>query len=149
MISEKVGYAGTFTVIDKNGETVIHNRIMDTVLDQLSKVLQGDTPDLEIEYLAIGTGSTAVTDADTTLDTEIFRTAYTTRTVGATGVINHLFVIQDSEAIAQWKEIGIFGGSTATSSADTGTLISRVLFSKDKLAGEEIQIQRSDSIRRV
>lgn len=149
MIKETIGHGGVFEIVDRNGKHVVHNKIMDTVLDQLSRVLQNDTPDLEIKYLAIGTGDSPTVGNETQLGAEIFRTLYQTRTNPSTGVITHTFIVTDSEAIALWKEIGIFGGSTATITANTGTLISRVLFTKDKLAGEEVQIQRTDNVRRV
>ena len=122
---------------------------MDTVLDQLVDTLKGSSSDLEIEYLALGTGNTPITDTDTTLDTEIFRTAYTTRDDAAgTGVLKHTFIVLDSEAVATIEEIGIFGGSTATATADTGTLISRILWNKVKTNQEEIQFVRTDTIGR-
>jgi hypothetical protein len=153
--NEKLGWCGKFEIIVKNKETgeiteeIKFNRVMDNVLDKLVKTLQGDAPDLEIEYLALGTGNTAITDSDTTLDTEIFRTPYTLRdaTLG-TGIMEHTFVVLDTEAVATIEEIGIFGGSTATASADTGTLISRILWHKVKSNSEEIQFIRTDTIGR-
>ena len=139
-------------VIDKNTQTettdTVKNRIMNNTLDELLKVLQGSATNLQIKYLALGTGSTAVTDSDTTLDTEIFRTPVTTSTKTGTGQLTTLFVVLDSEAVASITEIGIFGGSSATSSANSGTLISRILWSRNKTASEEIQFTRIDTIGR-
>jgi len=151
---EKIGWHGQFKILTKNKitgeikEETKFNRVMNEVLDQLSKVLQGDTPDLEIQYLALGTGNTAITDSDTTLDNEIFRTPYTLRSVTGLGILEHTFIVLDTEAVGSIKEIGIFGGSTATASADTGTLISRILWTKEKTNAEEIQFTRIDSVGR-
>jgi hypothetical protein len=126
----------------------IKNRIMDTVLEQLVACYKGNAADVEIKYLALGTDSTAVTDSDTTLGAEIFRTPISTQTDVDTGEILTEFIVLDTEAVAQIEEIGIFGGATANASADTGTLISRILWSKNKTNSEEITFRRTDIIER-
>lgn len=147
---DKCGIQGKFEIFI-NGELVetIHNRVMNTVLDQFVEAYQGNSVDLEIAYLALGTGNTAITDTDTTLDTEIFRTPITDQIKTATGEIKTDFVVLDTEAIGSIEEIGIFGGSTATASADTGTLISRILWTKVKTNSEEINFRRTDKVVRA
>lgn len=146
---EKIGIVGGYDIIiNKKYYETVKNRLMDTVLTQMIGLYKGDTADLEIFYLALGTGDTAVTDTDTTLDTEIFRTPITTQTDVATGEILTSFSVLDTEAVATIKEIGIFGGSTATASANTGTLISRILWTKVKTNSEEIEFRRTDKISR-
>ena len=100
MINEKIGWAGKWfiRVIDKNTreileETEIHNRIMNAALDEMAKVLLGQSTDLEIKYMALGTGNTAITDTDTTLDTEIFRTADQSLSSTGTGQVTSLFIV--------------------------------------------------------
>ena len=124
------------------------NRVMNEVLNQLRDVLKGESADLEIKYLALGTSNTAITDTDTQLGAEIFRTQFIAREDISTGRVRHTFIVLDSEAVGQIEEIGIFGGSTATASANTGTLISRVLWNKEKTNQEEIQFIRTDTIGR-
>lgn len=140
-------------VIDKNTkevleETEIKNRIMNTALDELLKVLQGQTTDLEIKYMALGTSNTAVTNSQTQLGSEIFRTGISSQTKTDTGELTTVFIVLDIEAVAQIEEIGIFGGSTATGTVNTGTLISRILWSRDKTNSEEIQFTRIDRMVR-
>ena len=155
MIEEQAGWVGKWAikVIDSKTrkvkeETVIKNRLMNTALDEMAKVLLGQSTDMEIKYLALGTGSTAITDTDTTLATEIFRTADQSLTDTGTGEVTSLFIVLDSEAVAAIEEIGVFGGTTATASADSGTLISRILWSRNKTNSEEIQFTRVDTIGR-
>ena len=155
MISEESNWVGKWAirVIDSETrkikeETVVKNRLMNAALDEMIKVLQGQSTDMEIKYLALGTGNTAITDTDTTLDTEIFRTADQSLTKTDTGELTSLFIVLDSEAVAAIEEIGVFGGTTATATADTGTLISRILWSRNKTATEEIQFTRIDTIGR-
>jgi len=149
MINE-FGWQGLIEIL-VNGkfDAIIYNRVMDEALDQLAKSLMGIAPDIEIKYLAVGTSNTAVTNTQTQLVAEIFRTPITvpaSRT--SVGVIQNEFVVLDSEAVAQIEEIGIFGGSTATAVADTGILISRVLWSKNKSNSEEISFKRIDKVVR-
>jgi len=152
---EEMGWQGTWNikVVDKITRNIlreenIKNRVMNTALDELIKVLNGETTDLEISYMALGTGSTAVTNTDTKLATEIFRTPLTEKTVSGTGQLTTTFIVLDVEAVSQIEEIGIFGGSTATGTVDAGTLISRILWSHTKTNSEEIQFTRIDKIVR-
>jgi hypothetical protein len=129
-------------------EKTIKNRVMNTVLETQVDVLQGVSPDLEIKYLALGTSDTPVTNSDTALGNEIFRTQYVDRTKPYFNESRHKFIILDNEAVDQIEEIGIFGGSGATSTPNSGTLISRVLWSRDKTGSEEITIIRIDKVER-
>jgi hypothetical protein len=150
MTNNYLGYYQIKVVKDGKvvSDEVVKNRIMDTVLSQLIGAMKASAPDLEIKYLALGDSSTAVTDTDTQLGNEVFRTAYATRTDGVTGELKHNFVVLDNEAVGTINEIGIFGGSTATSTANSGTLISRILWSRTKTPSEEIQFIRTDKIAR-
>lgn len=151
---DKIGWQGIWNIQIKNKdtgqieETQIKNRVMNAALDELLKVLQGNTTDLEVAYLALGTSNTAVTDTQTQLGTEIFRTQLQSSSKTGTGELTSLFIVLDSEAVGQIEEIGIFGGSSASASANSGTLISRILWSRNKTASEEIQFTRIDRIVR-
>lgn len=153
-MKEKVSWSGTFEIEVRDTETgeirtkIIHNKVMDTVLSQLVSTLQGNNPNLEIKYLALGTSNAAVTTSDTELGAEIFRTPVSAQTVSAVGELTTDFTVLDAEAVGNIQEIGIFGGSTATATANTGTLISRVLWSKIKTNSEELSFKRIDKIGR-
>lgn len=152
MINDNLHFGFYEIKVIQNGviveEKTVKNRVMDTVLTQLISSFKGNSPDLEIEYLALGTDDTPVTDSDTQLGAEFFRTPYVTRLDGLTGEVKHVFVATESEAVGSIKEIGIFGGSTASATANTGTLISRILWTRVKTASEEIQFTRTDRIVR-
>jgi hypothetical protein len=128
--------------------TEVNNRIMDAVLDELVKILQGEATDLKIEYMALGTSNVAIANNQTQLGAEIFRTTPVQFDSLTTGTLTTKFIVLDSEAVGQIEEIGIFGGSTATGTANTGTLISRILWSRNKTANEEIQFTRTDRMVR-
>ena len=154
-VVEKDGWFGEFVIqiYDKNTgelkEKRIKNRVMDTALNQLAETLLGNATDLEIKYLALGTDDTPITDADTQLGAEIFRTPPSVASVRtAVGQIETEFIVLDNEAVATIEEIGIFVGSTAGAGADTGTLLSRILWKKIKTDSEEITFKRIDKIVR-
>lgn len=154
MIKEKEKHSGKFIIKVKNKDGTIQeftefNRIMDSILNSLVNVFDGITPDLQIKYLAIGTGTTAITDTDTQLDTEIFRTQFLTSNLTGTGEFTTTYTILDSEAVATWEEIGIFAGSGATAAANSGTLVSRILFNFTKTSLQEVDVTRVDTISRA
>ena len=154
MINEKTLWDGTFEIRIKDKRTgeikteKVHNRLMNASLQELVKPLTGVAANLEIKYLALGTGSTAVTDNDAALATEIFRVADTSLSANATGQVTSEFVVLDSEATGNITEIGIFGGSSATLTANVGILISRILWTHTKTSSEEITFRRIDTLTR-
>lgn len=78
-----------------------------------------------ITYGAVGTGSTAATVSDTTLATELNRNQAYYSIAGYTATFSTFF--GTSEAIGTITEVGFFGGNSATSVADTGSLFNRVV----------------------
>lgn len=145
----KFGVQGNFEIfVNGKFDTKINNRVMNEVLDQMAELYQGNAADLEIKYLALGTGNTAVTNTDAVLDNEIFRTPIVSQTKVGTGEVLTEFIVLDTEAVGNIEEIGIFGGAAASASADTGTLISRVLWPKIKSNSEEITFRRIDKVVR-
>ena len=123
---------------------VIKNRITNVALNKFVNILNGTDPDMEIKYCAVGTDNTAINDNDTTLGNEIFRTQDLSSSQTATGEFTSTFAILDAEAVGTWAELGIFCGSTATATADTGTMLSRVLFNFEKTSLVEVDITRVD-----
>ena len=150
MINEEVGAGGNFKIyVNGKLDADINNRLMNTVLDKIVNCYLGTAPDLQIKYLALGTGNTAITNTDTTLDTEIFRTPVTTQSNTGTGVVQTEFIVLDSEAVGNLEEVAIFGGASATAAADSGILLSRILWSKVKTNSEELNIVRTETISRA
>jgi len=155
MTNSIAGWIGDFEIKCRNKDTeeitrdLIKNRITNAALNQIAEVLTGVAPDMQIKWLALGTGSTPPSDTDTQLVSEIFRAqpvANPTRT--GTGQVECEFVILDSEAVGHIREVGIFGGSGATDQPNTGVLISRILWNKEKTNSEEITVKRLDRVVR-
>lgn len=145
MINEK--WSGKYVIQTKDGIEVINNKVMDSALNGLVKALSGDS-NIQIKYLALGTSSAAITNTDTKLGNEIFRTPISNQELSGTGELTTDFIVLDSEAVGSIREMGIFGGSAATSTKDSGVLISRILWSREKTNSEEINIKRIDRIGR-
>lgn len=108
--------------------------------------LQGAITDSKIKYVALGTSSTTPAAGDAQLGAEAFRKAVTkfTYTAGASNFTTTVY-IAPSEANIAIAEIGWFAGSSATSSANTGTLVAHVLYSHTHTNLESIQIDRTDT----
>ncbi len=96
-----------------------------------------------VKYVALGTGSTTPALGDTKLVNEVFRKAVTSYTNGATGeLFINMYLAPGDSVGTDIEEVGFFGGATATSSANSGVLIARGLFSHNpKTNLESIQFQ--------
>ena len=154
-MEEKNGWSGSFDIYVKSidseefiHEKTIKNTIVDNGLNFLRDALRGIVSDAEIKYIAVGTSSVSVTTSDTQLGSEFFRKPVYSKSVTGTGALQTIAILDDSEAIAQIEEIGVFAGSTASTSSNSGIMISRVLYSRNKTNLESIQIQRTDTIAR-
>lgn len=91
----------------------------------LARLLAGDTTySGEINYGALGSASTAISDTDTTLDTEVARkgVANVTRTDDSVTID---FYFSKADTNGTYEEFGTF--IDGTSSADTGQMYNRVL----------------------
>jgi hypothetical protein len=149
MIKETSGWAGIFKVSINGGEEeMIKNRITNAALNELMKILQGQAANMEIKFLALGTSANPIVDTDTKLGNEIHRVQFDTKEITATGQLTSIASAEAGEAVGIIEEIGIFGGPGATDAPNSGMLISRVLWHREKTSLEEIQFTRIDTITR-
>lgn len=107
--------------------------------------LYGDVTDFQIKYTGVGDVNTAPALTDWKLGNETFRKAVTSRSKPAAGQCKTVQYIAPAEAVGWIKEIGWFAGATAGGGVNTGTLVARVLYSRNKTALESIQIERTDT----
>jgi len=97
----------------------------------------------KVFYIALGDDATAVSTSHTKLINERFRKAITTYATGATGIITAQIYVEPTEAVGiTVREVGVFVGSTASSAANTGIMLARMLYSPEhtKLGTENMVI---------
>lgn len=141
---------------DKNGkelwrEEIKPNLITDAGLNMIRDMLMGSVTDGEIKYVALGNDATAPAEAQTQLVAEQFRKQVTFQAAdGATaGKLYTELYIADTEANGfKTGEIGWFAGAAAAGTANTGIMIARVLYSRQKTNLESWTIRRTDTIAR-
>lgn len=142
------GWLGQYEIFVGDERFLINNLITDAGLNMVRNALNGELTSTEIRYLAVGTSATTVSTTQTQLGAEIFRTPFISSSKPDTGQLEKTAVILETEAVANIREIGIFAGSTATTTSNSGIMISRVLYSRNKTNLESIQIVRRDTIQR-
>lgn len=128
-----------------------HNLITDVGLNLIRDGLKGDATDMEIKYVALGNDSTAPAAGQTTLVAEQFRKVVTSQNVDpiTAGILYTELYVADTEANTfKTEEIGWFAGSTASATKDTGKMIARILYSRQKASTESWTIRRTDTISR-
>lgn len=147
-MEDKKGWLGQYEISVGDERFIINNLITDAGLDMVRNAFNGELTSTEIRYLAVGTSATTPSTTQTQLVAEIFRTPFIASTKPATGQLEKTAVILETEAVANIREIGIFAGSTATTTSNSGIMVSRVLYSRNKTNLESIQIVRRDTIQR-
>lgn len=92
----------------------------------------------KITYVALGNGTTAPTAGDTQLASETFRKAVTSYTNGGTGELLVSMYLGPSDLVGgDIEEVGFFGGSSATTTPNSGILLARGLWSHPSKSNSE------------
>lgn len=94
-------------------------------------------------YFAIGTGNSTPTASQTKLDAEAFRKAVTSFTNGASvgELLANGYLAPTDTVGTVIAEVGLFAGNSATTSANSGKMIGRALYSHTKSSTESITLQ--------
>ncbi len=125
-------------------ELVVHNLVVLAARAEMAKRLIGTQAYTgTINYGAIGTGSTAVADSDTVLDTEDARVMIATKTQ-TNDEVSLDFYFNKASANGTFEEFGLFIDGTGT--ADTGLMFNRALtggWVKSSLEAMTVSIQIS------
>ena len=128
-----------------------HNLIADAGLNMFRDALKGDVTDMQIKYVALGNDATAPANSNVQLAAEQFRKVVTSANVDpvTAGKLYTELYVADTEANAfKCEEIGWFAGVGATATVDTGILIARILYSRQKASTESWTCRRTDQISR-
>lgn len=149
-MQEKMGLKGHWTIeIRDKGKMVkrldFDNQLTNLYRNSVLNQLYGNTFDsLEIKYLGIGTGDAPASATDTQLGTEVFRVIPTSQTI-VDNYVQTIWVIPTQIGNFTYKEIGVFCGN-ATTTLNSGTMISRVNVDIEKTSSMEITFIRRDYV---
>jgi len=127
----------------------IHLKNLLTTVSQTARVQQllgtyaGGADALEIKYFAFGDDATAPSVSDVTLGNELFRKQITSISASG-GNVQSIVNLGSAEANFGIREIGVFCGSLATATADSGTLLARVAVNINKNSNITMNIVRTD-----
>ena len=141
------------TALDANTGRVVWRKELKNLLTQISQTVRqqqllgtytGPLNQLQIQYFAFGTGTTAPAVTDTQLGNEQFRKQVTQISAQGTGNVYSVLSLGAQEANFTITEIGVFCGPTATSSANTGVLLSRVAVNIVKNSNLVLNVARTD-----
>lgn len=119
-------------------EQLVHNLFVTTGKNSIADRLRGATNKGEITYCALGTGTNAPAEANTTLQTEIIRKLISVRSATNNAALFEVF-FNKTEANAALKEAGLFGDA-ATATADSGTLFARTAIDRTKTDTQTLTI---------
>lgn len=137
-----IKHKGIYEIKCANQKKVVFNKITNVALETIAKVLKGNS-NLEIKYLAFGTGTKQPTSTDSKLQNEIGRIPIGAQAQMGSKIVSN-FLISDSQYDGTGiNEFGIFCGN-ATSVKDSGILLSRILAPITKVSGADILIERTD-----
>ena len=120
-------------------------KINQSIRDQmLMGTYTGAKTAVNIKYFAFGTGTTNPTENDTQLVAEMYRKQVTQKTNPSAGNVRSICSLGANEANFFIQEIGVFAGDSASDTPDSGTLVSRALFSYNKNSNIILNIVRDD-----
>jgi len=92
----------------------------------------------KVTYLALGSGTTAPSISDTQLVAETFRKAVTSYSTGSNGEILISMFLGPSDLVGgDIEEVGVYAGSSATNTPNSGILVARGLWSHPSKSGSE------------
>jgi hypothetical protein len=115
-------------------ENVFCNPGRYSILDRMAGLNEG-----HLLYLALGNGTAEPSITDTKLANETFRKLITTKARDGLFVRTSTYLATD-EANGTHTEIGLFGGSNATSTKDSGALFTHASINISKASNESLTI---------
>lgn len=154
-MNDAIGYHGRYAITARDASTGALLRVwhLDNQLTAISQEVRAQmllgtytgAPDaLAIKYIAFGTNATPATPQDTRLGVEVLRKQVTQLTRLDTATVQSIVSLAASEGNMNIREVGVFCGPNATGSANTGTLLSRVVVDITKNSNMVLNVVRSD-----
>jgi hypothetical protein len=130
MINETIKARGlvAFTLVDENGNTKesgTHNLVVDAGLAFIASRMKDATAAV-MSHMAVGTGTTAASDAQTALVTEAARVALTSTTIVTTTVTNDS--VQYVATFNPGTGTGALAEAAVLNAASGGSMLARTVF---------------------
>ena len=157
-IKAKRGWQGKVKIIACNldgsvkdvTEIDLVNKINDLDLNMMRDALKGTVTDLKLKYMGWGNDSTPPAAGDTKLLDEFGRKLVTLQEDGAVGIlVTTTYVAPYEGNELKIEELAWFAGVNATGTKDSGILVGRVLYSRQKTELESLQVERTDTFTEV
>ena len=154
-MQEPFKMSGEFLIqaVDAKSGAVLWEQTVKNQLTEINRTIRnqmlqgtytGATDALQIKYFAFGTGTATPAVTDTQLGNEQFRKQLTAIAEPNNSTVQSTCSLTSAEANFVIKEIGVFCGPSATSAANSGTLMSRVAVNIDKNSNMILNVVRSD-----
>lgn len=138
-MGKDIGYEETIKNPDRRYKNIIVDICSDLIAEWAFTISPPDTPVPGIQTLAVGTGDVswdlqnppAETTSQTLLESELIRKTFSSKTyvdsggnptVSRTNIIDFTTTYLESEAVGPLVEMGLFGGTNATST-NGGTMV--------------------------
>lgn len=123
-----------------------HNIVPSVLRNSLATLISGTTvtPSFKANYFALGSSSTAASNADTQLGTETLRAAFTDRSAYANVAYLDVFFPTASVGGNTYNEAGIFVDGTG--SANSGYLLSRVMINQTLGSSQTLTVNCSITV---
>ena len=146
MIRDSIRLNGKFTLSRMNNGIEIARYSTPNLVTNAGKnlvaqvLLDIEGYDTGLTFAALGSGTTTPAASDTELDTEESRQPVSSRRPPPGAVAAFFTFFPSTDVPSTIEEVGMFGHSTASSTADSGVLFSRALLSVTPMAGEDLTL---------
>lgn len=138
-----IKHKGIYVIRCDKQKQIVVNTITNNALYNIAATLKGNA-NMEIKYLAFGTGTTIPSVSDTKLANEIGRIPIGAQAQTGSKIVSHFTISSSDYDGTVINEFGIFCGTGANSTTDSGILLSRILAPITKVSGADILIERTD-----
>jgi hypothetical protein len=132
-----IPFADAVLIAEKRGFLISRNvikNLITTVGYNLAAKWSADVEAVGLTWYAIGTGTNVPAIGNTQLQTEVKRKAFATRSV-ASAVALFSAYFPKADCTYNIKEVGVFGSSTASITANSGICFSRAALAYDNSGG--------------
>lgn len=139
MMQDNITVSGEWTFSYSDGTVIAaKNKVVTSGLGALAAIFVGEIPASSAIWIAAGTGTTAVANADRTLEVEGYRKILVTKSRQGGTVILRTYLLQ-SEGNGDWEEWAVF--IAGTDQADSGIMLNRLVTPISKAGNQVLTVE--------